>query len=110
MPVYLHYCGGQLEEISYLVKANNCCSGDDDDATSDCCHNEHFYLHNGSNFSFKVIHVDFTKVFSQVLNLVHIEKGIDFLQEQNLSSFIKKQFPPPKLCQKALINCAFLRI
>ncbi len=109
MPVYLHYCGGKLEQVSYLVKANSCC-GDDEDATSDCCHNENFYLHNGSNFSIKIVHLDCSKSFSQVISQIFPVQANNLLSEQSFSCFIQKQFPPPKLCQKTILNCAVLRI
>lgn len=46
IPVYLHYCGGELEEISYLSKVNSCCGAEEEeeDESSDCCHNESLVL------------------------------------------------------------------
>ena len=41
MPVYLHYCGGQVEEISYLIETNG------------CCRNEGVVLQNAVDFTLK---------------------------------------------------------
>lgn len=39
VPVFKHYCGGELESISAFVKANDCC-GDTEEENSDCCDDE----------------------------------------------------------------------
>ena len=38
IPVYYHYCGGELENVSALFKTNSCC-GEEEDEDSDCCQN-----------------------------------------------------------------------
>lgn len=40
IPVYYHYCGGELESISTLVKTDGCCGDMEEDEDSDCCKNE----------------------------------------------------------------------
>jgi len=52
IPVYLHYCGGELEEISYLTKTTSCCGEEEEDDTdSDCCKNESQILKNTIDFT-----------------------------------------------------------
>ena len=51
MPVYLHYCGGQVEEISYLIETNGCC--EDEEPADGCCRNEGVVLQNAVDFTLK---------------------------------------------------------
>jgi hypothetical protein len=47
VPVYFHYCGGELEKIDYLTKSESCCEGEEQDtAENDCCEDEGLYLLN----------------------------------------------------------------
>ncbi len=39
VPVFKHYCGGELESISVFVKHASCC-GEEEDEPSDCCKDE----------------------------------------------------------------------
>ena len=39
IPVYYHYCGGELESVSALFKSEGCC-GEEDDEENGCCANE----------------------------------------------------------------------
>lgn len=39
VPVFKHYCGGELESISVFVKEASCC-GEEEDEPSDCCKDE----------------------------------------------------------------------
>ena len=51
MPVYLHYCGGEVEDVSYLIDTNGCC--EDEVPDGDCCHNEGVVLQNAVDFTVK---------------------------------------------------------
>jgi hypothetical protein len=55
MPVYFHYCGGELEDISYFMKADGCCEGEDNsgEGPDDCCSNEDLYVVNSADFTAK---------------------------------------------------------
>jgi hypothetical protein len=58
VPVYNHYCGGELEEVSLLLKSNDCCGEEEEDAG--CCSNEDLYIRNAQDFvsapaKFKVV-------------------------------------------------------
>jgi hypothetical protein len=39
VPVFKHYCGGELESISAFVKSDICC-GEEEEESSDCCDDE----------------------------------------------------------------------
>jgi hypothetical protein len=55
IPVYFHYCGGELEEISYIVKSNGCCGDESDEDESGCCKNEDVHLQYAADFTFKQV-------------------------------------------------------
>lgn len=40
VPVYYHYCGGELESVSAVFKPDACCDGMEEEEDSDCCKNE----------------------------------------------------------------------
>lgn len=42
--IYYHYCGGELEKVSAMVKAKSCCSDSSDDTKDGCCRNESKYI------------------------------------------------------------------
>ena len=39
VPVYYHYCGGELESVTAMFKGESCC-GDEQDEDMGCCQNE----------------------------------------------------------------------
>lgn len=43
IPVYFHYCGGELEKIQFLTKSTSCCGDEEEDPESGdngCCNDE----------------------------------------------------------------------
>jgi hypothetical protein len=56
MPVYLHYCGGEVEDVSYLIETNGCC--EDEEPNDDCCRNEGLVLQNAVDFTVKTFSAD----------------------------------------------------
>lgn len=48
-PIYLHYCGGELEKVSTFVKEKNCC-GIEEDEDDGCCKNEKSHVSFKSEF------------------------------------------------------------
>lgn len=110
IPVYMHYCGGELENVSFVVKSNDCCGGEEQDMDSGCCDDENTFARYAPDFTAKKINVGgdiqvpamdlfFTTVFASEWNVL----------ETNLtaSQFI---FPPPKLVQSDLVKLSVLRI
>lgn len=57
LPVYLHYCGGQVEEVSYLIESNGCCGEEEPD--NDCCRNEGMVVQYDADFTLKTFTTDF---------------------------------------------------
>ena len=60
IPVYKHYCGGELEKVSLLIKSNSCCGGEEDDMGDGCCANENTFVRCAPDFTFtKAVGSDF---------------------------------------------------
>jgi hypothetical protein len=79
LPVYMHYCGGQVEEISYVVNSNGCC-GDEVPADNDCCHDEGLVLSCKVDFTIK----DFSPVINTtVTDLFYLLPGHKALAESD---------------------------
>jgi hypothetical protein len=55
IPVYYHYCGGELEKVTALFKTNTCCGSEEEEDDSDCCQNVEKILlqHNESRLAEK---------------------------------------------------------
>ncbi len=111
VPVYLHYCGGELEEVSYLVKSNGCCGEEESDETSDCCHNEDVYLKNNTDFSLDILKIDFSKSNSQT-DFINPNFQLSTLNAQlsTFNPFVFSKFLPQKLCQRVILETTSLRI
>jgi len=68
IPVYFHYCGGELETVNYLVKGTSCCGEEEQDGEDDgCCEDEQVVLMGGSDFTIKGnLSFQFIKIIQQV--------------------------------------------
>ena len=109
IPVYLHYCGGELEEISYLTKTNNCCGDEEENnESSDCCHNESLVLRSSPEACFST-EFRLAQVTSPLLAFVLFATEASQLQTCTLSALQIVHVPPLQL-QQALINVSCLRI
>jgi hypothetical protein len=109
IPVYLHYCGGELEEISYLTKTNNCCGDEEENnEASDCCHNESLVLRSSPEACFST-EFRLAQVTSPLLAFVLFATEASQLQTCTLSALQVVHVPPLQL-QQALINVSCLRI
>ncbi len=114
IPVYLHYCGGELEEISYLLKADSCCGGEDDhsdEGDGGCCEDEGLFLKSTTDFtlkefkSFKIPntwnHLTFNTTLPQIISFTEADRG---------SPVHKNFIPPAKLYSGLIISTSVLRI
>ena len=109
IPVYLHYCGGELEEISYLTKTNNCCGDEEENnEASDCCHNESLVLRSSPEACFSA-ESRLAKTTSPLLAFALFATEASQLQTFRLSA-LHIDHDPPLLLQQALINVSCLRI
>lgn len=110
VPVYLHYCGGELEEISYLTKGSDCCGEEIPSGNNDCCQDEGLLLINSPDFTLKnSAEADFVKTFSQLF-FIQLPYFFNLPAEQNLLSAFHHSFPPPRVQNGILISVTVLRI
>jgi len=113
IPVYYHYCGGELEEVSYVLKSSNCCGGEEDntdEATNDCCKDENVILKSNLDFTIKKLNVfAFVKTFNDVFYISLLFSNSIQSVTSNFSS-VYAESPPPKLQLDLLISTSVLRI
>lgn len=109
VPVYMHYCGGELEKVSYLIKSKGCCGSDEDEGMGGCCQNESVVARCAPDFTFsKAVNSDFRIAD---LNLFIIEIPFFNSKIEPVSTFASKYFfPPPNLLHNNIIRTTFLRI
>lgn len=113
IPVYFHYCGGELEKINYVMKGDSFCDGEEDDSGpqgNGCCKDESLVLKNNADFTLK--HSDnynLVKLFSQLF-YVNLPFSQVMFQECLLLTSINREFPPPKLQNDLVISTSVLRI
>ena len=112
IPVYYHYCGGELEEINYLMKGTSCCDGAEDDteeADNGCCKDENVILKSNVDFTIKDLSTyHFVKSWQNLFYLVSPFFSPTFLASDFVSSFQK--FPPPELQHQLVISTSVLRV
>jgi hypothetical protein len=113
IPIYLHYCGGELEEVSYLHKSGGCCGDEEsDEATSDsgCCKDENLVLKNTTDFTLKKLNnYDFVKTCSELsYNSLPFFNFSDQLPETPAACIFKS--PPPGLQNKLIIATMVIRV
>lgn len=110
IPVYMHYCGGELETVSFVVKSDNCCGEEEEEMPEGCCDNENTFaryapdftakkINTGADIQLPAIDLFFTSLFNTEFNIAHTSL--------TASQFI---FPPPKHVQSDLVKLSVLRI
>jgi hypothetical protein len=112
IPIYLHYCGGELEKINVVMKSESCCGGEEDDTqtSGDCCKDENVFIQNTIDFTFKQgFHGSFIKTSSQLFYLplpftAAAQAELGPLAIQHL------ELPPPRLQNTLLISTSVLRV
>jgi hypothetical protein len=109
VPVYMHYCGGELEKVTFLVKTNSCCGEEEEDMDSDCCANENTVARYAPDFTTKKV-VDSNFQIAD-LNLFAVSTTLFDIEIESVSLIISKYFfPPPDLLHSNIIRTTFLRI
>jgi hypothetical protein len=108
IPVYYHYCGGELESVSTLFKSSSCC-GDDEDEDSGCCQNETKVFAQKSETSFQSDHF---KLIPASLSLMACAKTEYFFPGTNAQRvpILHKHFFPPGCGRDILQQSAVLII
>ena len=107
IPVYLHYCGGELEEVSYLTKTNSCC-GEEETEDSDCCHNESHVLRSALDARLtpeERLAAEPTLLLS--INLCSVSFPLD---SYTIVEHIRPSVSPPNFQQAQIISTRCLRI
>ena len=113
IPVYYHYCGGELEEISYLIKSNSCCGDDDGDqgkVDDGCCKDENLILKSTVDFTIKKLNPNsFVKIVTDIF-FIPLPCSTISVSDFTVSLFACSESPPPKLQQNLIISTSVLRI
>ncbi len=115
IPVYFHYCGGELEEITYVVKPNSCCGneemhGDESPNEDGCCKDESFLIKTDSHFVLKDFNSYKVFNFCNALPNAFIPAATLSAQPKKLVSFNNQQLPPPSLLSEQIISTTVFRI
>jgi hypothetical protein len=70
IPVYYHYCCGELESINALINQSECC-GEDEEENSDCCQNETKIIAQKSETSFQTLQYKIAPESLQLFVITH---------------------------------------
>ena len=113
IPVYLHYCGGELEEVSYLTKADSCCGGEDDHSKENdggCCEDEGLLLKSNTDFTLKEFNT--YKIFHLWGDFCISLLPSNPVSPETKLVFTNKNYsiPPGKLYSSLIISTSVLRI
>jgi hypothetical protein len=109
LPVYYHYCGGELEEISYLVKGSNCC-GDEEEEDNGCCEDQGFVFKNASDAIFKQSLVNTNILPIPIWYQSVLPNQICTFMPSTTNLVVEHNIPPPKLQQSKSLSVTILRI
>ncbi len=96
LPVYYHYCGGELESVNALFKTDNCCGGEEDE-DSDCCQNETKIISQKSESPLPSLQF---KMVAPVIDLNYLPSLYNFKFEhfssESFLNFKELNFHPPR--------------
>lgn len=114
VPVYLHYCGGELEKVNVGIKTKGCCGDDEADSNgdmdgSDCCKDEHLFLQNHHAFTLSAANYKVYQLNGLALPLLPRITIRPVNSFKYLSPFNAKE-PPPKRIGSLLVSCSVLII
>ncbi len=108
LPVFKHYCGGELESISFLVKENGCCGEEEEEDESGCCQNElQIAQQNATSILSETCTLPLLSVF--LLNCTPASFSAWILPKPSFH-FYSNGLPPPKLLQQQLVQTRVMRI
>jgi hypothetical protein len=112
IPIYLHYCGGELEKINYVVKGTSCCGEEEDSEPMDegCCKDENIVLKNNPDFTLKQFNnYALIKTVSEIF-YISLPFYYSPLIKNMESNTLSIEAPPPKLQASLVISTSVLRI
>ncbi|MES2681241.1 MAG: hypothetical protein V4635_15205 [Bacteroidota bacterium] len=113
IPIYFHYCGGELEKVNYVLKSDSCCGGeemDDEASDSGCCKDENMVLKNVTDFTIKKLNdYEIVKTYSELcyLSLPYLNFSFNPVQKPVLSVL---KSPPPGLQNELIISTSVIRV
>lgn len=112
IPVFLHYCGGEIENVNFVVKGSTACCGQEEDSQpvdDGCCKDEKLVIKNTIDFTLKQINNDLVKSSCQLfyVSSSFFEENLKTPQKLNTISI---EAPPPKLQASLIISTSVLRI
>jgi hypothetical protein len=109
IPVYFHYCGGELEKIDYLVKGSGCCDDDEQQGEENgCCKDEGKYLLNNPDFTIKDSdQLKSVKMFTQMFSF-KLPFKISLVTPAFTFAFTERKKAPPSVL--GVISVTVLRI
>ena len=108
IPVYLHYCGGELEEVNYLTKGSSCC-GEEAPEDDGCCQDKGFILKSSVDFTIKNLHA--AQLTKSVQTLFYSGVNIfKFSEVHGSAAIVGTGINPPPGLHKQIISITVLRI
>lgn len=112
IPVYIHYCGGELERINYMVKGDSCCGDEDEGCNdeSDCCKDENLVLKSSLDFTFKSF--DDHQLVKSVNESLFVELFYQVQAEKTIAikTVGSEDPPPPERQQGKIVETSVIRI
>jgi hypothetical protein len=110
VPVYYHYCGGELEEVNYVLKGNSCCGGEDtQEEDNGCCKDENYILKSDTDFTIKDLQ-DYSFLKSNEVSYVTLPFSVSINHLLAFPRFVHIKSPPAKLQHTLVISTSVLRI
>jgi hypothetical protein len=109
--VFSHYCGDELEKVSFFTKTNSCCGDDESDEAmeSGCCKDELTHIAFKEDFTFYTLIKDCKAPVNALFNII-IGFSDPALQNKSIAYTTSKWFHPPDLVQDHLVACSVIRI
>jgi len=108
IPVYLHYCGGELEEVNFVLKGSSCCGDEVPPEDSDCCKDEGLVLKSNLDFTLKEFSIK--KIQAPEHTLYHSNfSRLSFSVEKFVAHVFSNPVLPP-LLQDEIVSTTVLRI
>jgi hypothetical protein len=109
IPVYMHYCGGELEKVSFLIQGDGCCDGEEPGDADGCCDNQNTFARYSPDFTVKKV-VD-SNFHITDLNLFVVAPSVFDMKVGSDPVLVSKYFfPPPDILHQEMIRTTFLRI
>jgi len=97
IPVYFHYCGGELEKVDFVTKGSSCCDDQESDVPEEndgCCKDETLVLQSATDALVKKDE----RVVKQSFSLLYAV----------ISHFSNQVYTPNKVCKPIVVSQPYL--